>query len=171
MPTVYSPPVSTYVALATTTLASTTTELTFSNIPSSYRDLIIVANFRMSGVASATRAQFNGDTTSGNYPTVWMVGTGSTAVSSTDGGTSMRIFGQNAGPKTVGQMGIVQIMDYSATDKHKTVLVRYSGADNDITAQAGRWASTNAITTIRLFDSGGQSYQIGDTFSLYGIEA
>jgi hypothetical protein len=33
MPTVYSPPVSTYVPLATITLASTDTEIVFSSIP------------------------------------------------------------------------------------------------------------------------------------------
>jgi len=155
-----------WVPLASITLTSTTNELTFGSIPSGFRDLVIVANFRMSGVGSATRAQFNGDSGS-NYPTVRIVGTTS-AYGGSDGGTSMRIFGQQAGPTTAWQMGIVQIMDYSDTSKHKGVFVRYSSVDNDVVAQAGRWASTSAITSIRLFDSSGQTYQIGDTFALYG---
>ena len=44
MPTVYSPPVSTYVALATTTLGATASSVTFSSIPATYRDLVLVTN-------------------------------------------------------------------------------------------------------------------------------
>jgi hypothetical protein len=65
---------------------------------------------------------------------------------------------------------IIQIMDYSATDKHTTVLVRNGTASRGVEMVTGRYASTSAITTVLLFPSTG-SFDIGSTFSLYGIEA
>jgi hypothetical protein len=61
-------------------------------------------------------------------------------------------------------------MDYSATDKHKTVLVRSNAASTGVEAIAQRWASTAAITSILVFPSTG-SWAAGGTFSLYGIVA
>jgi hypothetical protein len=61
-------------------------------------------------------------------------------------------------------------MDYSATDKHKTVLSRANNAANGVTAIAGRWASTSAITSIVLtFQS--SSLATGSTVALYGVSA
>jgi hypothetical protein len=63
---------------------------------------------------------------------------------------------------------IVHIMDYSATDKHKTVLSRANRASSGVDAIAGRWASTSAITSIKYFASG-RTLDIGSTVALYGI--
>ncbi len=62
-------------------------------------------------------------------------------------------------------------MDYSATDKHKTVLTRYGSAATDIQATASRWESTAAVNSVTIFDVLGQTYQVGSTFSLYGVIA
>ncbi len=66
---------------------------------------------------------------------------------------------------------IAQIMDYSATDKHKTVLVRVGNVGNsEVGANAGRWASTAAITSVRVAPNDG-TFSSGSTFNLYGIVA
>jgi hypothetical protein len=58
-------------------------------------------------------------------------------------------------------------MDYSVTDKQKTVLSRTNSSfGTDITA--GRWASTSAITSVTVYPSSGD-FEIGSTFALYGI--
>jgi hypothetical protein len=65
-------------------------------------------------------------------------------------------------------------MDYSTTDKHKSVLVRENTAGSSTTlvvAKAGRWANTSAITSIYLFVSGGYSFATGTTVALYGVVA
>ena len=162
----------TYTALATITLSSSASSVTFSNISQLFRDLVLVVNWQNSGTASASRLQINGDTGS-NYSSVWMVGQGSTTGSSSESGqTSARLFGASLGPSnTYSNVGIVQFLDYSATDKHKTVLDRYSSANTDVQASAIRWASTSAITSFRVFDVLGQTYSAGSTFSLYGIAA
>jgi hypothetical protein len=66
----------------------------------------------------------------------------------------------------------MQIMDYSATDKHKTVLFESgSGVDAELYVSAGRWASTSAVTSVTLKDNQVRPLQTGTTISLYGIEA
>jgi hypothetical protein len=66
-------------------------------------------------------------------------------------------------------MNLIQIMDYSANDKHKTVLIRQSEANlGNVTATAARWANTAAVTSITFLLVGG-NLQAGTTISLYGI--
>jgi len=176
MPTVYSPPVSTYVSLATITLTSTDSEIVFTSIPAGYRDLIMIANQKSTGPATATNAviRFNSDTGS-NYSYVVMYGVGSGSGTSTSG-TLTYLDTHNTSTTQFVPL-ILQIMDYSATDKHKTSLLRVSVAADAVWARATRWASNDAINTVSIIApdriAGGtpDSFEIGSTFSLYGIEA
>jgi hypothetical protein len=59
-------------------------------------------------------------------------------------------------------------MDYSATDKHKTVLTRNNITDNNVTAIASRWANTAAITSVTVL-SPSSTITSGSTISLYAI--
>jgi hypothetical protein len=92
-----------------------------------------------------------------------MAGDGSSASSSSGTTTAL----SNWVAKTTVSSVIFQIMDYSATDKHKTILYRYD-RDTLTRADASRWANTSAITTIE-WDIQGQTFAAGSTFSLYGI--
>jgi len=164
-------PTPTYTPLATITLGSAQSSVTFASIPNTFRDLIIVVNWRNSGTASATRMTFNADDSS-NYSNVAVTGIGSgNGSSGSESGTSMRVFGSAIGPSTSWQTGIIQLMDYSATNKHKTALVRHSDVNGDVHAVAGRWQVNSAIFSVRLFDVLGQNFQVGATFSLYGVAA
>jgi hypothetical protein len=160
-------PTSTYVPLATITLSSTDSEIIFSSIPATYRDLILVAAIRNTGGSyDNVRIQFNSDTGS-NYSYVQVFFNGSSAVSNS--GTT-NIFEGLTSSNTHNAAGIVQIMDYSATDKHKSVLTRGNTAssDNGNRMSASRWTNTAAINYIRLFGQT-NSFASGSTFSLYGI--
>lgn len=162
-----------YIPLATLTLTSVDSSITFASIPNTYRDLVIVCNFQMSGTASATRLQMNG-WTGPNYSGMSMVGngTGSGTAGPESGQTSARIFGASLGPSnSFNNVGIIQIMDYSATDKNKTVLTRYGSSTTDIQAQVSRLELNAAINSVTVFDILGQTYQVGSTFSLYGIRS
>ena len=160
-------PTSTYVALATETLSGSDASVTFSSIPATYRDLIVVANIDASAF-SDFRVRVNGDTGS-NYPSVRMQGSGSTAASATFDLTFFRFNGNSDMDTDFSFVSIIQVMDYSATDKHKTFLVR-SNSSSGVDAHAGRWANTDAVTSLEVFPSTG-TFEIGSTFSLYGIEA
>jgi hypothetical protein len=167
-------PTPTYVPLATITLTSDDTGVLFSNIPSGFRDLIIVAQAkdnRSDGDNDTTQLRINSDSGS-NYSSVQM-GFDSSVTSNTRSGTSM-VFERIATNSGNFSNIIYQIMDYSATDKHKTVLASLNQNASRVFRCAGRWASTSAITSVEL--QGGDGWDIrqwksGSTFSLYGIAA
>lgn len=152
----------TYVALGTVILSGASASVTFSSIPATYRDLIIV----MTGSTSNTtnpRVQFNGDTGNGSY--VYMLGTGSSTGSGAN--TDAALVGGLA--NGVQQSMIIQVMDYSATDKHKTILSRSNSTSEPVWAFASRWASTAAVNQVRLLNQAGTNFNSGSTFSLFGI--
>lgn len=157
-------PTPTYVALATTTLGSAASSVTFSSIPATYRDLVLVMNVKFTGsIGEIIRININGDSTAANYPIVDALGTGSSTQSNTDN----RRFGYLGDEESA---ITAHFMDYSDTSKHKTFLTRSGGAGYRTAMTAGRWANTDAITTIQLsLDSG--NYDAASVISLYGIEA
>ena len=72
-------PTPTYTPLANVTLASTTSTVTFSSIPATYRDLLVVAQCGVVGPATENlQLSLNNDTTNANYAAVQMSGDGST---------------------------------------------------------------------------------------------
>jgi hypothetical protein len=156
-------PTPTYKALATRTLTSTATSVTFSSIPATYRDLILVVNGAGSTQDNATLT-FNGDTTAANYSYVTMRGDGSAATSTSGTGALVATY------TTSRFSAIVQIMDYSATDKHKTRLSRDDIASFHARAWVSRWANTAAVTSM-VYSAATGNFSIGTTFSLYGVIA
>ena len=156
-------PTPTYTPLATVTLASTATSITFSLIPATYRDLVLVLNGKSTSAASETRIRINSDTGS-NYSLVRLGASSTTAFS--DAGTT-NYLNVAVMDTTDGFQAMVQIMDYSATDKHKTFLERTQRSGlGEVLAIAGRWANTAAITTIQVYNP---TFAVGFTASLYGI--
>jgi hypothetical protein len=63
---------------------------------------------------------------------------------------------------------IAQVMDFSATDKHKTYISRENMGAGQVVAWSGRWASTSVVTSVGLACVG-FSFNSGSTFSLFGI--
>jgi hypothetical protein len=155
--------VSAYVALANVTLGSSASTVTFSSISQAYRDLVIVFSGR--GTAGFV-GRFNGDTGS-NYSVVTMAGNGSTTESTSVTSTSLFFANGTTNPLngTTQAQVILNFLDYSATDKHKTVLTRADRSDAIALASAGRWANTAAITQIEIRTN----FIAGDSFALYGI--
>jgi len=163
-------PTNTYTALATLTVAVTDTQIDFASIPATYRDLVLVIGSAKSVLSNpAVVARFNSDSGT-NYPYVRMTGNGSTAgaaaISSDTFLNLAAAFGINTSDNAT---ILIQIMDYSATDKQKTVLSRSNLTSAGVEGIAGRWASTAAITSISVFLTSSNSFAAGTTFSLYGI--
>lgn len=152
------------IALATITLGASQSTVTFSSISGSYRDLrLIISNITGS---IATRTVFNGDTTAANYNSVTAYGDGATASSTSVSGTRAYL---NLHFNAASENWLIDIMDYSATDKHKTVLAKLTDSTSASQMASGRWGSTAAITSIALTSPIG--YPIGSVFTLYGAKA
>jgi hypothetical protein len=155
-------PTPTYDLIASSILSTTTGDLTFSSIPDTYRDLVLVINAGQSS-STNTRMRFNSNNTN-VYNRVIMTGNGSTATSGTTANdTEIPITSSSANTFFC----VVQIFDYSATDKHKALIARNNYPAAEVDARAGRWANTAAINSIYLFTS--SVWPIGSTFYLYGI--
>jgi translation elongation factor P/translation initiation factor 5A len=159
-------PTSTYDLIASNVLGSSASSVTFSSIPATYRDLVLVMDIKTT-TTGRPEMQINSDTSS-NYSKVIMTGDGTSATSTSGTSLTNIDFDTVTGASTENQLRIWQFMDYSATDKHKTILNRSNRAGARVNAGAARWASTSAITTILLTCSTG-NFDTGSTFYLYGI--
>ena len=162
-------PTPTYVPLATITLTSTEADIVFSSIPATYRDLvIIIAGNQTVASTNGGFIRLNGDSGS-NYSHVHMTGSGSSTSSAAQSGNN-RFIDSLVFNNTI-TAHTIQIMDYSATDKHKTILTRVNTSDWGVRAYAGRYASTSAITSVTLAVEPAPVFVSGTTLSLYGIVA
>lgn len=151
------------VALYSTTLASATSSVLISGIPTNgYRDLRVVINATASSGYNVPVA-FNGDTNAANYPSVYVGGDGSSASSGTLNNYIAGVYTSNL------SMTIIDVLDYAVTNKHKNWLSRLSVSTNASSAIAGRWANTAAINSIAFTIPG--TWSAGSTFTLYGIKA
>jgi hypothetical protein len=165
--TVYSPPVETYIALAEIELASTASSVTLTGFSQDYRDLVLVVNGATSTSNTSIKMQFNGDTAS-SYSYVQMYGeTGGDGSDTNTLGDIRAIMGGTSGAGMV----TYNIMDFSASDKHTTVLARENNLGISWTgARASRWANTDPVTAITLTPVSG-NFASATTFRLFGIEA
>ncbi len=169
-------PTTTYVPLGTITLASAASEVVFASIPASlngqsFRDLVLVAN------AKSTRTAFDQDglfvrlnNDSSNGSRVTMLGRGSNeTLSDTASSITSPLGGNAANTMPI----IIQVMDYTQTDKQKAVLIRANSnapsVSSVVAAVAGRWASTAAVTSITLVTESGSTFASGSVFSMFGI--
>jgi hypothetical protein len=157
----------TYDPIATQTLGSSSGSITFSSIPSTYTDLVIV----FSGTTAALVAvdiQFNGDT-SAIYSRAIISGNGSTASSDREVNQTQSSIGLSS---TTQSDSIFQIFNYSNTTTFKTVLSRANVTASLLRACVGLYRSTSAITSVTLsVTNSASTFSAGSTFSLYGIKA
>lgn len=152
------------VALANVTLGSSASSVTFSSITGSYRDLVLIFNGSLPS-AQGLYMRLNGDSSNHTVVRMYNSGAGSPA-SDTLSNWEIAYSNTTLFSKT-------EILDYSATDKHKSSLIRWGNADGTsyTMALAGRWASTAAVTSIALVTSGGGNITAGSTFALYGMQS
>jgi len=154
---------STYTPIATTTLGSAASDITFSSISGTYTDLILVFNGTASGAANL-KVQVNSDTGT-NYSYTAIYGTGSAAGSNRES----NINSARAGYITTAQTGtILHFQNYSNTTSYKTILMKDFPSGGDVEAAVSLWRSTSAISSIKFFPSSG-TLSTGSMATLYGI--
>lgn len=162
---------STYTPIATTTLGSNSGTVTFSSIPSTYTDLVLVIN---SGATQAVDAimRFNNDSTA-LYSFTTLSGDGTSATSARRSAkTEIYLDWVASLPTTITDNMIVQIMNYSNTTTYKTAIARHNLASGGTDAIVGLWRSTSAINRVDIINAGSAGiFLAGSTFTLYGITA
>ena len=159
---------STMTPIATNTLASSSASITFTSIPQTYTDLVVILNGNStSGATGSIGLRYNSDTNT-NYSYTRLLGSGSAASSARGTSTDTTYIGDTGSDRAV---FIVSIQNYTNTNTYKTHLSR-SSSENYVGAYVGLWRSTSAITSIVISPVGGSgTYASGSTFTLYGIAA
>lgn len=163
----------TYVALATTTLTSTTGVVTLSSIPQGYTDLVIVTSPVTDTNGYGLKMRFNGDSNN-YYSTTYLAANGSSAISARDSNSTAISVGYYSGvPLTLGTaVSTIHIQNYSNTSTYKTALIRHGRADSETDVQAALYRVTSAITSVSFAVGGGfpsANFLAGSTFTVYGI--
>lgn len=160
-------PSETYVALGFVTLSSAQAQVTFSNIPQTYTDLVVVINPTFTTNADVD-VIFNGDTKN-NYSSTYLTGNGTSATSGRFS-TMPKIYLDQINTGTTIVQYNASIMNYSNNTIFKNIINRYNGTTKGTEAVVGLWRNTDAITSMT-FTGGGQNFSAGSTFAIYGIGA
>ena len=162
---------STYTPIASITLSNAQSSVTFSEIPQTYTNLILVCNVQLSSSGQSMLYQFNGDTAT-NYSLTILKGNGTSATSTRRSNINYQLAaGWDAGLPTSSSFatGIVNIQNYSNATTNKTSIARGSNAaGGDVTATVNLWRNTAAITSITVYTGVG-NLASGSTFNLYGV--
>ena len=168
----------TYVALQTTTVSGSATNLvTFTSIPQTYTDLVIVANYLgFTNAGMTTFVQLNGVTGS-VYSSTSLEGTfnGASSGRYTTGIITGGIptGGSNWGYLVGQATERFDIFNYANAVTQKTILSRFSQPTGNgyVQAVVGKWTGTSAITSVGIGTYGTGAFAVGSTFTLYGIAA
>ena len=162
----------TYDSIATTTIASSgvSTQINFTSIPGTYTDLRLVTTGTNNGggnlwfyVNADSSALYSIRSINGS-------GTAVTATNSIDAGQ----WNLNRAANTSTSIPTMYTMDFFsyAGSTSKSALITESSDVNGgggVSISVGLYRSTSAITQLRLWLSGGASFNAGTTATLYGI--
>ena len=162
----------TYEPIQTYTTSGSAASVTFSSIPQTYTDLILVMQVGTSN-SGYVIVRANGDTDSAsNYGNTRLTGDGSTASSGTNGGLSgfYSSFGITSS-STLNFITTLQFFNYANTTTFKTTLTRANLASSGTEAIVACRRSTSAITSLGITGTASVTFTNGSTFTLYGIAA
>jgi hypothetical protein len=181
----------TYVVLDTRTLSTSTPSVTFSSIPQTYTDLVLVINARTDRNDQSNRptdlikVTYNGSNASNYSDTILGNNSTNSPFSYRESNQGFMAVGAVPGAQSnAGEFGtnIFHVQSYSNTTTYKTLLARGGnptsvGSGNYyMGAATGLWrgatgSSKEAITSITLAPYVGSNFVSGSTFSIYGIRA
>ncbi len=169
-------------ALATTTLGSATSAISFSSISASYEHLLIVGDLKSTqGTAGSCEilVTLNTDTGS-NYETQGMWGYQTTENTQESIGAANMIFmGAGTDTMNVNQHGVVRLLIADYANSNKSTTIRNLGgniADGDtdtakvVTVSGGLWNTTTAVNAVTLTSSSG-NLKTNSTLTLLGLRS
>jgi hypothetical protein len=166
----------TYSLIASQTGTGSSGTISFTSIPTTFTDLVIVGNWGQSVDSESCLFRVgNGSVDTGtNYSATEIYGSGTAAGSQrTSTANGARITYSTGGGSSITSNFQLHLMDYANTTTYKSFLTRYavpSSAYPGTGAFACLWRSTATINTINLYLTGG-NFLVNSTFKLYGILA
>ena len=157
----------TYEPIATTTATGSSTVISFTSIPQTYTDLIVI----FTGFATTGNfyVRVNSDTSS-IYSQTQLRGNGSVAGSSRETAQQNVYIGDFiADPISAISNAVMHFNNYANTTTFKTFLLRGNNVAKFTDLTVGLWRSTAAITGISVHSSGA-NFNSTSVATLYGIK-
>ena len=168
-----------YESIATLSGTGSSTTISFTSIPSTYKHLQVRGIVRESSGAGSNDTflglRFDNDTAA-NYALHYLGGTGAVPDPNGTGGWSWGYSGlatqNNATASTMGAL-VLDVLDYADTNKFKTARA-LAGDDRNgngyVALISTLWRSTSAIDRLDIYSKDGQNLSTTTTFALYGIK-
>lgn len=171
----YAVPSGAFESIATQSVGgSSVASITFSSIPSTYKHLQIRGIMLTASAGGTVNATLNGDTAA-NYSRHRLVGYGTGVDAFGEASiSSFRVFGEFAGTgaSPIAAAIVMDILDYSSTNKNKTMRIS-SGVDRNGSGEvqfnsAAWYNSGTAVSSITFTPSA--NFTQYSSFALYGIK-
>lgn len=169
-------PPGSYESIQTLNGTGSSSVITFSSIPGTYKSLQLRWVCRTAnGAANDTVFMtFNGDT-GANYARHNLQGNGSTVSAGSATSGNNILFDAppgNTAESNLHSVGVLDFIDYSATTKYKTSRHIFAADRNGSGALlliSGLWMNTAAVTSITLTTNSGAAFMTSSKFALYGV--
>jgi len=165
----------TFELIASTELTGTQANITFSSIPNTFTDLKILLSSRFNNTNNYFEVFFNNDTSSGQYSSKELDGSGTAA--SSGGWSTVAYWGfSNKSNYTANTFGNAEIyiLNYANTTIQKSASLDTVTETNATAANmlmsAGKWVGTAAIHTIMLRPDAPSNWVQYTSAYLYGIK-
>ena len=169
-----------YDSIATYSISSNTSSVTFSSLPTGYKHFQIRSSIRTDRSDSwfdALLIRVNNDSATSSYSAHYLSGVGTSAVAGNESGgnngaVAYRLAGSQALASVFGSI-VTDILDVYDTNKYKTIRSLGGMEDNtrgEIYLTSAAWLSTAAISSLVLLPRNGTNFVAGSKIALYGIK-
>jgi len=156
----------TYEAIGTTTVSTAVTSVSFTSIPATYDDLVLISNASYTSGSGDLNIRFNSDSGASQYAYVRQINGSPISISVSTGSSSLVV-----SDNTVNSIQICDVFEYKNTGVFKTFLHKGGNVTNQIGGTVGVWKSNTAITTVTFHpEFSGTTWSTGSTFTIYGIK-
>lgn len=168
------PDVATYDFIAGVTSTSGATSITFSSIPGTYTDLVLISNASVTSGSQDLLISYNDDTTDANYQSMRVGAKYSTLqyVASDQTAFGSRMVTNWGYPQQKSGCYVYHILNYAETTMWKHLIghsMNPTATTNGMDAMVHHlWENTSAITKI-VITPASSSFTSSSNFSLYGI--
>lgn len=156
--------------IAKQTLGATAASVSFTGIPATYTDLLLLGSCNNASAAvDNVRVRFNGATTDANHSGRRLSGNGSAASSTSDAYILLTATWAGSGQLANFEMYLPNYAGSTNKSLSATGVVELNSSTAYIYATAGLWSSTAAVTQLTLDHLSGSVFSVGSSFYLYGI--
>jgi hypothetical protein len=170
----------TYILIASNTLGSATSTITFSSIPATFTDLVLKMSYRTTSFGSqevGCRVAINGVNTGTPYSSTRITQDGSTVASArlTDSPFGTVVGGGNGDGATANTFGNTELyIPAYLVAQNKPYYANFTAEDNASNTRIGQagqfFRNTSAITSLVITTSDANNFATNSSFFLYGVK-